>query len=137
MDIIDEAIEYFRFNALAKSRFDIREGCDKILVYLTLWIHCCLSLVAENVGGDMHAIRDMLLEMGYSKSVASSATLVRFNEAVTPFFSKPFTDKDKKLIREYLEQIRIETVERLWLRITDGETSKFWLQYGRINIFGM
>lgn len=44
-DIIDEAIEVFRVICLFKSRFDIDTPADKLLVYLTLWIHKCIQVL--------------------------------------------------------------------------------------------
>ena len=41
VDIIDEAINYFRANILF-SQFEVEGGADLTLVYLTAWIADCL-----------------------------------------------------------------------------------------------
>ncbi len=46
IDVVDEAIDFFRANVLFKS-FEIKGGADRVLVYLTLFIQqvslaeCC------------------------------------------------------------------------------------------------
>ena len=45
-DIIDEAIEVFRIVCLFKTKFDIDSPADKLLIYLTLWIHKCLQVLS-------------------------------------------------------------------------------------------
>jgi len=44
-DIIDEAIDVFRVICLFKTRFDIDTPADKLLIYLTLWIHKCIQVL--------------------------------------------------------------------------------------------
>ena len=127
-DIISEALEYFRFNALVKSRFDLKSGQDKILIHITLWIHHCLRELGET-------------------TFPSSESLVQFLESIsrtdflnkTQFlFSKPFSKKDMQIFREYMDQIQLETCRRLAALIwTGAATNKYWLQYGRINILGI
>ena len=38
MDIVDEAVVFFRANVMFKS-FEVKGGADRVLIYLTMFIH--------------------------------------------------------------------------------------------------
>jgi actin related protein 2/3 complex subunit 3 len=44
IDIIDEAINYFRANVLFR-KFEVKSSSDKLLIYLTLYINMCLKRI--------------------------------------------------------------------------------------------
>lgn len=48
MDIVDEAIAFFRANVLFRN-FEITGPADKLLVYLTLYISSCLQRESSKV----------------------------------------------------------------------------------------
>jgi hypothetical protein len=58
----------------------------------------------------------------------------QFKQVTKSLFSKPFTDKDKVIFREYLNQLRTECCERL-VKLLAGDGAKYWIQYGRIKNF--
>ena len=127
-DIVSEALEFFRFNSLVKSRFDLKSGPDKILIHLTLWIHHCLH--AMDSLESFSSLRQ-LVEFLYSVDRVDFLTRTQF------LFSKPFSKKDQQTFREYLDQLQIETCHRLANCVWTSNKPQYWSQYGRINILGI
>jgi len=129
VDIVSESLEFFRFNALVKSRFDIHSGQDKILVHLTLWIHHCLREIGDT---DFKSIEHLF-------QFLESIPRLEFLSKTQFLFTKPFSKKDQLIFREYMDQLQLETCHRLasilWTK--SGSTNKYWIQYGRINILGI
>ena len=130
-DIISEALEFFRFNALVlKSRFDLKSGPDKILMLITLWIHQCLRELgyAANELKSLEEVVEFLLALPR----ADFLTKIQF------LFSKPFSKKDQVLFREYIEELQTETCHRLAQVVwNDSCLNKYWTQYGQINIISI
>eukprot|EP01084_Bolivina_argentea_P228674 386169_1 len=50
-DIIDEAIEFFKANVMFRN-YDVQGPADRVLLYLTLYIHLCLSKIPNKAKGD-------------------------------------------------------------------------------------
>ncbi len=46
VDIIDEAIDYYRANVLYRN-FEVKGGADRLLCYLTLYISQCLTKIGN------------------------------------------------------------------------------------------
>ena len=128
VDIVSESFESFRFNALVKSRFDLKSGQDKILIHITLWIHHCL----REIGDTVFTFPEHLCQF------LESIPRTDFQLKTQFLFSKPFSKKDQQIFRDYLNQLQTETCHRLAALIWTGSaTNKYWLQYGRINILGI
>jgi hypothetical protein len=128
-DIISESLEYFRFNALVKSRFDLKSGQDKILIHITLWIHHCLREMGNIHFASVDELTQFLVSLPRTDFLSKTQFL----------FSKPFSKKDQILFREYMDQIQLETCHRLAALLWSPQTppNKYWLQYGQINILGI
>ncbi len=54
-DIVDEAISLFRPNAFFQH-FEIRGSGDKLLIYLSLFISCCLKRTYTSLGSNGSAM---------------------------------------------------------------------------------
>ena len=63
MDIIDEALDYFKANVLFRN-FDIQGPADNLLVYLTLYLTQCLNAIQKKSQPDAAKIL-------YSQSLAA------------------------------------------------------------------
>ena len=50
-DIIDEAIDFFKANVMFRN-YEVEGPADRVLVYLTLYIHLCLTKIANKSKGD-------------------------------------------------------------------------------------
>ncbi len=132
MDIIDEALYYFRANVLYKS-ITLSGPADRVLLYLTDYISQCIKKVAgspdaKSAKKTLHALAmDSFSapgEGGFSYSAFYPA-----NQA---------TPSDVKLWKEYMLQLRSEAsrrlVDRLWQNPQpDGSANKLWMSYAKIN----
>ena len=125
-DIVSESIEFFRLNALIKSRFDLHSPADNVLVYLTCWIQKLLSLAEKAESVEM--LEASLVDASKGKIDFETTQQFSFNSA-----------KEKEKCEKYLRQLRVETARRLARIIWDkdeGGISKWWNQYSSSNFLG-
>ena len=114
LDIIDEAIIYFRANVLFKN-FNIEGDADKLLVYITVFIQKCLEKAGDP--NQQKAKENM-------KKLVDQCEYVPKTEN---FFNVLVTKKDSEVpaLQKYLKTIRKETVERLiYILFEDEKNSK-------------
>ena len=129
LDIIDEAIIYFRANVLFKN-FTIDGDADKLLVYITVFIQKCLE--KANVPDAAKAKENM-------KKLVDTCEYVPKTEN---FFNILVTLKQNELgnLQKYLKSVRKETVERLiYLLFDDAKTKmdyKYWVGLGKKKFMG-
>ena len=130
LDIIDEAIIYFRANVLFKN-YSIDGDADKLIVYITVFIQKCLEKT------------DMNTEPNTAK--ANMKKLVDSCEYIpnTENFFNVLVDKKQNEIpnlQKYLKEIRKEVVDRLIFILYENEKSamdrKFWLALGKKKFMG-
>ena len=129
LDIIDEAIIYFRANVLFKN-FNIEGDADKLLVYITVFIQKCLE--KANDANQQKAKENM-------KKLVDQCEYVPKTEN---FFNVLVTKKDSEVpaLQKYLKTIRKETVERLiYILFEDEKTKmdyKYWVALGKKKFMG-
>ena len=129
LDIIDEAIIYFRANVLFKN-FNIEGDADKLLVYITVFIQKCLE--KANDPNQQKAKENM-------KKLVDQCEYVPRTEN---FFNVLVTKKDSEIpgLQKYLKSIRKETVERLiYILFEDEKTKmdfKYWVALGKKKFMG-
>jgi len=129
LDIIDEAIIYFRANVLFKN-FNIEGDADKLLVYITVFIQKCLE--KANDPNPAKAKENM-------KKLVDQCEYVPKTEN---FFNILVTKKDSEVgsLQKYLKSIRKETVERLiYILFEDEKTKmdfKYWVALGKKKFMG-
>ena len=129
LDIIDEAIIYFRANVLFKN-FNIEGDADKLLVYITVFIQKCLE--KANDPNPAKAKENM-------KKLVEQCEYVPKTEN---FFNVLVIKKDKEVpdLQKYLKSIRKETVERLiYILFEDEKTKmdfKYWVALGKKKFMG-
>lgn len=127
MDIIDEALAYFKANVFFKT-YEILSDSDRVLIYATLYVTECLKRLQRSPTRDQ-ALNDM-----YTLAIS------RFDIPGDPGFSlnsvyaRPPTNEDADMMRQYLLQLRQEVGQRLVERVFDKETgkaSKWWLCFAK------
>ncbi|KAL0483597.1 actin-related protein 2/3 complex subunit 3 [Acrasis kona] len=129
-DVIDEVLKYFKANVLFR-KFQIEDGADRVLIYLTVYVHqCLLRLERKNVQNRGEA--DKVL---FSLAQERFALPGESDFVLGGFFPKPENATEKSLIEGFLKQAREETGLRLLDKIfVDGPTqppSKYWMQFAR------
>ena len=133
-DIIDEAIEMFRIVCLFKTKFDIDSPADKVLMYVTLWIHKCIQVLhCEEKGKE--EIPGMLLECAsYDLSLPGDDDF-----PLNHLFSAAKDARERNLCQAYLKQLRQETSRRLapFLHDSRGVQVKWWSQYANTQFMNM
>lgn len=133
-DIIDEAIEVFRVVCLFKTKFDIDSPADKVLVYVTLWIHKCLQV--------LHCEEKSSAELPETLYECASYDLSLPGEADFPLnhlFSAAKDQRERNLCQAYLKQLRQETAKRISPLLYDkcGLQVKWWTQYANAQFMNM
>ena len=129
LDIIDEAIIYFRANVLFKN-FNIEGDADKLLVYITVFIQKCLEKANDP---NQQKAKDNM------KKLVEQCEYVPKTEN---FFNVLVTKKDSEVpnLQKYLKSIRKETVERLiYILFEDEKTKmdfKYWVALGKKKFMG-
>jgi len=125
-DIVDEAIRLFRANVLFRT-FDPKGGADRVLAYLTLFIHQCLKK-AEKEKSKAEAMRS-LTAMAQGPHVSPGEAGWPLQSFLTPAKSAA----DNETLRGYLKQLREATVARLEpvLYGADGTPNKHWLAFSK------
>lgn len=104
MDIVEEAIYYFRANVFL-SKFEIRNELDRLLVYLTLYILECLKQINRSCVTKKQA---QLTMINFSKNNIWNPTELndRLNNSVLNFIYKiPADSAESSKLFLYLNKI--------------------------------
>ncbi|EAR93892.2 ARP2/3 complex ARPC3, 21 kDa subunit (macronuclear) [Tetrahymena thermophila SB210] len=134
IDIIDEAIKFFRPNLLFKN-YEIKGPGDVFIIYMTVFITQCLRKIA-NEEKEANALR-MLIEM-------ARLPVPKPNEA--GFFMRgiakdPTSNAEGEKFSAYLKQAKEELVNRLIkVLYKDGVKSwdhKFWVGLSKKNFMNL
>ncbi|CAF0710076.1 unnamed protein product [Brachionus calyciflorus] len=127
IDIIDEAITYFKANIFFKS-FDIRSNADRVLIYITLYISECLRVLLKNQG-KIQAIKDLDTLANSKFDIPGEAGF-----PLNAVYAKPSSPKEGEDLRAYIKQIRIETGLRICNKVYEehgDKPSKWWLCFAK------
>jgi actin related protein 2/3 complex subunit 3 len=123
LDIIDEALQYFKANVFFKT-FEIKSEADRVLIYITLYITECLKKLQKCTSREV------------SKKELQTLAIANFDLPGEPRFplnamyQKPSNKAEADSMRSYLTQIRQETGQRLIEKAFDPTTdkpSKWWM----------
>lgn len=61
-DIIDEALDFYRANVLFRQ-FEVKNGADRVIIYLTLYISQCLTKLGNyDMDGASKALQGVAIE---------------------------------------------------------------------------
>jgi len=131
MDIIDEAVDYYRANVLFRN-FEVKGPADRLLCYLTLYISYCLPKVANY---DKEGARSALYQCAIENFSIPGEDKFPLNGLIPA----PASRADADLVREYLKQVRAELGNRLVDRIyaeNPKQASKWWVCYSKRQFLG-
>jgi actin related protein 2/3 complex subunit 3 len=131
LDIIDEALIYFRANVLFKN-FPIKGDADKLLIYITVFIQKCLEVAN---------IQDVEKGRSLMKNLVDDCEWTPIFK--THFFNSLITlnENEVKPLQLYLKDVRKEVVQRLQFILYDSDFKtldlKFWLGFSRKKFMGL
>ncbi|KAK6638390.1 Actin- protein 2/3 complex subunit 3 [Polyplax serrata] len=126
-DIIDEALYYFRANVFFRT-YEIKSEADRVLIYITLYITECLKKLQK------------CSNKNQGKSEMYTLAISKFDIPGEPGFplnsvyAKPKTPAEADLLRQYFQQVRQETGNRVCEKVfntEDGRPSKWWLCFSK------
>ena len=125
-DAVDEALRLFRANVLFRN-FELQGGGDRLLVYLTLFIHLCLKRAAAKPTRAEGA-REL-------QALASGAHLAPGDAGwpLAQIIPAAKSAEEREAAHGYLRQLRECVVARLLERVYDegGALNKHWAAYGK------
>ena len=154
VDLLDEALTYFRLNVLFKN-YPIKSDGDKLIVYSTVFISKCLEIFFNN-SSDIKKCKDLLKELileaewspnykshflnGILTSSENSNSNNNDNLNSTNNSNFNFNSNEILALQKYLKSVRTELVYRINYILFDeeGATSKnkFWLPYAKKKFLG-
>jgi len=123
MDVIDEAIYYFKANVFFRT-YEITSEGDRLLIYITLYISECLKKLAKCTHKN-NGLQEM-----YTLAISKFDIPGDPGFVLNSVYGKPASGQDAEFLRQYLQQVRQETGIRLCEKVfstDDGKPSKWWL----------
>mmetsp|Transcript_6694 Transcript_6694/g.18902 ORF Transcript_6694/g.18902 Transcript_6694/m.18902 type:complete len:178 (-) Transcript_6694:106-639(-) len=123
-DIIDEALDFFKANVMFRN-YDVQGPADRVLVYLTLYIHLCLTKIVNKSKGDANNVL-------YQLAIANFSIPGDSKFALGGFVSNPKNRGEADQVRQYITQLRQETGKRLLDRVfayDESKPDKFWMMF--------
>ncbi|KAH3766244.1 ARP2/3 actin-organizing complex subunit Arc21 [Pelomyxa schiedti] len=123
-DIIDECLKFFKANMMFRQ-FDPKTPCDKLLVYITLYIHQCITKMPHKTKGDSERLMNAL---------AIESFLIP-GDRMFPLgghVSAPPSRGDAELLRSYMTQLRQEIGNRVVAKVyahNQMEPDKWWMLF--------
>eukprot|EP00455_Lapot_gusevi_P014421 TRINITY_DN171_c0_g1_i6.p1 TRINITY_DN171_c0_g1~~TRINITY_DN171_c0_g1_i6.p1 ORF type:complete len:176 (+),score=76.03 TRINITY_DN171_c0_g1_i6:74-601(+) len=127
LDIVDEAIDFYRANVLFRS-YDPKGPADRILCYLTIWIGECIRVLAKYPRDKKEGLKQLTTFSMNNFTVPGDRGF-----SLGGFFTVPKVRAEGDLFRAYFRQLREETAKRVFERVykEDGTADKFWLSFGK------
>jgi len=132
MDIIDEALMYFKANVFFRN-YEIKSEADRVLIYLTLYIIECLKKLDR-----CHSKNQGLKEM-HSLAIARFELPGEAGFPLNAMYTKPADSREEETMRSYLTQLRQEIGLRLCDKVFDPDTdkpSKWWTCFSKRKFMG-
>ena len=132
IDIVDEAIMYFRANVLFKN-FKIQSDADKTIIYLMVFISKCLSSIYDIYTDSKKCkeiLNNLIVECSWAESMKS-----HFLNTILNINQEQIED-----LKKYLKTLREETVNRLYYILFQNEGCelyiKYWMGFAKLNFLG-
>ncbi|PAA62009.1 hypothetical protein BOX15_Mlig006309g1 [Macrostomum lignano] len=129
-DIIDEALFYFKANVFFKN-YEIKSEADRVLIYLTLYILDVLKKVHRCQNKNQAAKE--INAMGIAKFDIPGDP--GFPRELNAMYAKPRDRAEDDAMRQYIQQLRQETGQRLLERLFPGnpneKPSKWWICFSK------
>lgn len=132
IDIIDEAITFFRANVFFR-KFEVKGAADKLLIYLTLYINMALKRI-ENCRTEAEGTK-AIINLGLERFPIPGEP----NFPLGGLFTSPQSQQEAELLRSYLKQLREETSGRLMERAyrPNGLQNKWWVAFSKRRFMNM
>ncbi|XP_044738937.1 actin-related protein 2/3 complex subunit 3-like [Chrysoperla carnea] len=127
MDIIDEALYYFKANVFFRT-YEVKNEADRVLIYVTLYITECLKRL-QKCATKQQGINEM-----YTLAISKFSIPGEPGFPLNAVYPKPTSPTDADLLRQYLQQLRQETGVRVVEKVfatEDGKPSKWWLCFAK------
>lgn len=125
MDIVDEALYFFRANVLYRN-YAVEGGGDRVLLYLTMFITKLLTRLSTCTARPE------------AEKAAREIAMETFLLPGDPGFvlgghlSAPKDSTERELIRQYFSQLRQEVADRLVAKcFPEGAPNKWWLSFSK------
>lgn len=147
VDILDEALTYYRLNILFKN-YPLKSEADKIIVYATVFLSKCLEIFHSNYNDakkTKDALKELIIEAEWSPNYKThflNGILINSssNKNNVNSNSNSYSQSEVSSLQKYLKQIRTELVFRLNCILFDNENAlnknKFWLSYSKKKFLG-
>ena len=133
MDIIDEALAYFKANILFRN-YAVESEADRLLIYATLYISACLNkMVKKNKTEATALITGMGLEQNFALPGDAKFPL-------GGLVTKPASSQEADTLRAYLAQLRAELGARLIEKVYAKESTqpdKWWMCFQKRKFLNM
>lgn len=130
-DIIDEALKFFKANVFFAT-YAVKGENDRLLLYLTLYIHQCLTRMTRCASKDA-VLREM-------NQLGIESFKLPFDDGfpLSSFYKKVTSKREADELRQYLLHCRQECGLRLAERVCDatGKPSKWWLCFTKRRFLG-
>lgn len=123
MDIVDEAISLFKANVLFR-KYEVKGPADRVIIYLTLYISKCLNAIRDS--HNKSAAEAAL----YQLAIANFSIPGERNFVLAGFVVAPASRGEADQARQYLQQLRQETGQRLCAALyqhDEMKPSKWWM----------
>jgi actin related protein 2/3 complex subunit 3 len=127
LDVIDEALLYFRANVFFKN-YEIQGDSDRVLIYLTLYISECLKRLQKATKKSL-ATNDL-----HSLAIAKFDIPGDTSFPLPTVYTRPASNEEADLLRQYLIQVRQEIGLRLCDRVFESDLarpSKWWTCFAK------
>lgn len=131
MDIIEEALYYFRANVLFRN-FEVKTPCDLTLVVVTLYIQLCLK-ECEKYPTEAEAKRALT-----TLALKQFAIPGEPGFPLSAMFTRAENIEESDLFRNYYRQLREEVNKRILGRLyhEDGSKNKWWQSFSKRKFMG-
>jgi len=126
-DIIDEAIYYFKANIFFRT-YEVKSEVDRVLIYITLYIPECLKKL-QRCSNKNQGMQEM-----YTLSISRFDIPGEPGFPLNSVYAKPQTPQEADLMRQYFQQLRQETGNRICEKVfstEDGKPSKWWICFAK------
>ncbi|CRL02461.1 CLUMA_CG015253, isoform A [Clunio marinus] len=126
-DIIDEAIYYFKANIFFRT-YEVKSEIDRVLIYVTLYIPECLKKL-QRCSNKNQGMQEM-----YTLAISKFDIPGESGFPLNSVYAKPQTPNEADLLRQYLQQLRQETGNRICEKVfntEDGKPSKWWICFAK------
>lgn len=123
-DIIDESIYFFKANVFFRT-YEIKSEVDRVLIYITLYITECLKKL-QRCANKNQGMQEM-----YSLAISKFDIPGEAGFPLNAVYAKPSSPSEADLMRQYLQQIRHETGNRVCEKVFSTDDGNWTFVLGR------